>query len=94
MTWVGAESWPTRRSGFASAWAFFCVLSFLPGPLFALTSDEPATGGATSESAAQIAADTPEPSDIEDSDEIDSRGDAEARLALTNAPRRRRISAG
>ncbi|KPK53999.1 MAG: hypothetical protein PVI25_10735 [Gammaproteobacteria bacterium] len=68
--------------GHCSAWAFFCVLSFLPGPLFALTSDEPATGGATSESAAQIAADTPEPSDVEDSDEIDSRGDAEAPSSL------------
>ncbi len=81
------SSLPANHVGFAgrmyrAAGILLCIVPLLPGPVFALSADEPSTGEATSESAAQIAADTPGPSDVEDSDEIDSRGDEEAPSSL------------
>jgi len=58
------------------------VLVLLSGSALGQSSADESAGRAAPENAAQIAADTPDPADTEDSDEIDSRGDAEAPTAL------------
>ena len=64
------------------ATAFLCLMPLLAGPAMAVAPTEMAEGQAPPEGAAQIAADTPEPSALEDSDDIDSEGVIEAPSTL------------
>jgi len=57
-------------------------MPLLAGPAMAVAPTEMAEGEAPPEAAAQIAADTPEPSALEDSDDIDSEGVIEAPSTL------------